>query len=348
MIFYLAAYIAVCLYGVKFCGKSFNDGYISRAGTEPVKGIFVIMILFSHFLNSYSSFGGTDLYVRKFISFFGQLMVTMFLFYSGYGIMESVKKKGGNYVINLPVQRILKLLADFDIAVIIYVVLGLISGSRYSWQKIILSLVGWDSVGNSNWYIFAILCLYAASFLAFLVCKDRYCAGAAAVTVLCAFYMFVLRNFKEPHWYNTAVCYVLGVWYSVFRTRIEKIVMKNNLTWALSLVVCCGLFAVCHHFKNNFAAYELHAVFFVLAAVAATMKIKIGNPVLAKAGSLVFGVYILQRIPMKLLALFGILENHMYVSFAVTAAVTVLLAMGYVRVTKFTGKLFGKAAIRKR
>ena len=42
----------------------------------------------------------------------GQLVVVMFLFYSGYGIGESYKKKGVNYVQQMPVHRILTTLLN--------------------------------------------------------------------------------------------------------------------------------------------------------------------------------------------------------------------------------------------
>lgn len=43
----------------------------------------------------------------------------VFLFYSGYGIMESIKNKGEKYISTVPKKRILNVLVNFDIAVLI-------------------------------------------------------------------------------------------------------------------------------------------------------------------------------------------------------------------------------------
>ena len=48
------------------------------------------------------------------------LMVTMFLFYSGYGVFESIKKKKEKYINTIPKRRFLKTLINFAIFYIFY------------------------------------------------------------------------------------------------------------------------------------------------------------------------------------------------------------------------------------
>lgn len=45
-------------------------------------------------------------------------------------------------------------------ALALYLGLHLCFGAQPSLKTILLSMVCWESIGNSNWYIFAILCLY--------------------------------------------------------------------------------------------------------------------------------------------------------------------------------------------
>ena len=64
--------------------------------------------------------------------------------------------------------------------------------------QFLLSLVCWESIGNSNWFIFAILVLYlitTASFL--LVRKNRW--GAAAVATLLTVAVMAVLSFKKVH-----------------------------------------------------------------------------------------------------------------------------------------------------
>ena len=87
----LLVYLFVCCYGVTFGNHS---DFLSKEKTTSVKGIFIVLVFFRHF-NSYVTYNHVldNIYVR-FESIFGQAIVTMFLFYSGYGIMYSSKRKG--------------------------------------------------------------------------------------------------------------------------------------------------------------------------------------------------------------------------------------------------------------
>ena len=94
MVFLIVALILCCLWKVKI-SKGFNFEYLSQDVSNSIKGIFAIIILFSH-IRGYITLSPNNIFDTSFntiISYIGQLMVAIFLFYSGYGIMESIKKK---------------------------------------------------------------------------------------------------------------------------------------------------------------------------------------------------------------------------------------------------------------
>ena len=93
--------------------------------------------------------------------------IAMFLFYSGYGVMESIKKKGNHYIDAIPRTRVLATLINFDIAVALFAFISLISSQDYTFSHYLLSFIGWKSVGNSNWYIFVIILCYLIVFISF-------------------------------------------------------------------------------------------------------------------------------------------------------------------------------------
>lgn len=146
--------------------------YLGREQCDSVKGIFILWVFLSHFMGYVAKVGGYVVPV-----YIGQMMVTLFLFYSGYGVMESIKKKGDDYVRSMPKRRILTTLLNFDIAVLAFVALNLLLGNPMTLKQIALSLVCWDSVGNSNWYIFVILCCYLAAFIACTKSRFRQWGG---------------------------------------------------------------------------------------------------------------------------------------------------------------------------
>lgn len=94
MIFFVAVLFLLIISGAEFSKPNeFNKDYISRAGTTAIKGIFVILIMFSHGKGYIDVGGKFDVPYLKMQDHLNQMIVAMFMFYSGYGIMESIKKK---------------------------------------------------------------------------------------------------------------------------------------------------------------------------------------------------------------------------------------------------------------
>ena len=80
------------LYGAKF--SHFHSDYMSVTSSNAIKGIFALIILYSH-MRGYVQLEDS-FWDRSYISIlngFGQLMVAMYLFYSGFGVAESMKHK---------------------------------------------------------------------------------------------------------------------------------------------------------------------------------------------------------------------------------------------------------------
>ena len=160
----------ICAIDSKVIKNDFKLDFLSIPQCNVVKGFFIILVFISH-INQYilkagysvSSFG--DILYFKITGGIGQLMVVMFLFFSGYGIMESYKKKGAYYVTSMPKKRILTTLLNFDVAVLFYIALNVLLGKSMTVSQVFLSFIAWDSVGNSNWYIFVILVCYTLSYL---------------------------------------------------------------------------------------------------------------------------------------------------------------------------------------
>ena len=101
-----------------------NDKYLDKNYTNIVKGFFLLFVFVRHFIQYKTPFSSTwyDTIGLKINSQLGQLIVTMFLFYSGYGIMESIKRKGNEYVNSIPKKRILPTWLHFAFAVSIFAV----------------------------------------------------------------------------------------------------------------------------------------------------------------------------------------------------------------------------------
>ncbi len=339
MLIYVAAFALICLWGVnvKLKNKDFFEDYMSPDETTAIKGIFILIVFFSHF-NSYVDFElKSDLIYENAVNIIGQWMVTLFMFYSGYGIMEQIEKKGNGYVRALPSKRIAGLIFRFDIAVVLFVAIKLLLNEKIKPMKLVLSFIGWESMGNSNWYIFDILLLYAVTYIAFRFIKDkRYnAAGAAAVTVFCLGYIVFLAktDIKQVWWYDTVLCYCAGMFWSLWRKHFEKYISSNAVIYVAVLVMLAAASIVTKKYDENGFVNILSMLCFTALVVVATMRVRFYNKVLLWCGKHLFEIYILQRIPMKLLGKVELMTENVYLYFALCLMISLCLAFVFSKVT---------------
>lgn len=89
MIYFLFLLLIVSCSSMKIAGEGqFHKDYLSKENTTAINGIFVVLVLLCHF-TQYVRFGSglVDQSFLFFKSHLGQLVVTTFLFFSGYGII---------------------------------------------------------------------------------------------------------------------------------------------------------------------------------------------------------------------------------------------------------------------
>lgn len=332
MILFLLAVIALSFYKMKFTrlGTGLNTAYLAPDRTTAVKGIFVLLVFLSHASNYLLEFPAytADVLNQPYITFqshLGQGVVVMFLFYSGYGVMESVQKRGRDYVRTMPGRRILKTLLHFDIAVLLYLLLDLALGtlSQRAPLTVVLAFTGWTSLGNSNWYIFAVLFLYFFTFLAFTISPARPVRALWMVTAFTGLYIAVLAFLKDAWWFDTVLLYPLGMWYSFYKDKIEAFLRRKGRYWAV-LAGCLLIMIASHLLRANYLCYEIWMISLAAFVVLLTMKLDICNPVLLFFGRHLFEIYILMRIPMLVLLHFEITQTYAFIG--ISLAVTVLLA----------------------
>ena len=143
MVFYYAALVVLACVGMKVSVKGFErEDALSMRTTNSLRGIFIMLVMLSHFKSYCSPYTATlDVIGGRISTELGQLIVVMFLFYSGYGVCESIQKKGSGYVRSFPKNRILKTLVHYDLAVLLFLIAGLLMGTRFPVKKIVLSFL---------------------------------------------------------------------------------------------------------------------------------------------------------------------------------------------------------------
>lgn len=292
---YIVFICFISLWGIRFTTEG---DYLSKERCNSIKGIFILLIFLTHSIQYIRASGygflGIDNITQVILKFTGQLVVVMFLFYSGYGVAVQIKRKGEQYVQQMPQHRILKTLLNFDIAVCFFILLALLLSRPLRIDQVLLSFLAWDSVGNSNWYIFIILLCYIFTYFANRV-SSRYAGWLILGVSIVA--MLVLSCVKGTWWYDTILAYPAGYIYANYRQQVESI-LKRYYFALFFIFVCIFLFIHGHGPYLRGLRPNLMAVAFALIVVMLTMKVHIGNSWLQWFGTNLFPLYIYQRLPM--------------------------------------------------
>lgn len=331
LLFYIII-LLLSLYGISFVKSGFNQDYISKEQCNAIKGIFILIVFTRHVWPYLSKFGydftapGDGIFINI-DRWLGQLLVVAFLFYSGFGIMESIKRKGRSYIDDMPRKRILNTLLNFDVAVLIFLIIDLIFGVNLKPNTILLAFTGWTSIGNSNWYIFIILVCYFCTWIGFKLGKNW-----IAFFLLATAYIIIGKT-KSNYvwWYNTFFSFAAGLLYSQYKTQIEKLVQQRY--WII-LPICLFAFLAIYAFKFSFFGLKnnLSSILFALSIVIVSMKIRVGNKALIWCGTKLFPLYIYQRIPMIILSKFdggAFISRHPFAYVWTCLLITIAIAILY-------------------
>ena len=332
MLIFLAVCLSITLWRIGFAKRDeiFED-CLSKDKTNSIRGAFIILVFFSHFTSYIQNFNILDQYEKTLLALISQRMVTMFLLYSGYGIMESIKKKGKSYVNGIPLKRIGKVLLQFDIAVFLFILVKCIIGqaSSLSVKLVLLSLIGWKSVGNSNWYVFAVIIAYFAAFIGFKLTKSH-AGGIAVTTGLILIYCFLMHFLTSQglRWYDTILCFPLGMVLSECKDKAFRIYRFRPLWWG-SVLALIAFQAISIKYAGSILLRIAAMITFSILVFLITMRVSVDNPALRYLGSHLFGLFIMQRVPMILVKQYGLFGVSNYLCLGICILTTIPLAIGF-------------------
>lgn len=343
----IIVYFILCLAGLKFAEKgAFFTDYMCKNRTTAINGIFTILVMLRH-IDDYIPFSGPydQWYNTVNDNVVHQLIVTSFLFYSGYGVMEQIKSIGREYIKTIPHKRVFRLIVHFDLVILMFVVINHFLHINHSISDILLAFTAWTKIGNSNWYIFSIICAYLITWIAFSIFKENHVLASITVSMLLIVYISFISQLKWWTWGNTLLCYSLGIWYNLIHIYIEKIFNNKKIgimLYSFCIVACIIVFCLSYgHIMDKIWWYNIWAMSFCGIIVLLSMKVQIYNNMLVFLGEHVFSIYILQRIPMLLLSSLYDFSSHRYMFFFMVVASTLSLAIVFDNLTGFLdSKLF--------
>ena len=138
------------------------------------------------------------------------------------------------------------------------------------------------------------------------------------------------------------ICYPLGMYYAVYRSKIEKVLFsypgRDYFYWGVLALLIIAIALLGKH-KGNYILYEAWMLVMTLLVVQITMKFQFNSKILSWMGEHLFEIYILMRIPMILFQPYFKGHNYWYL-IACMAAVWVLTLLFTKFLKIFDDKIF--------
>lgn len=311
--------IVLTLVDIKIKGSNqFFEDYMDLKNTQPIKGIFVWFIILSHYKNYYKT---NKIYIyRQILYFFGQKMVSLFLFYSGFGIYESIKKKGTNYAKSL-INKSFIIFIKSQIILFLFMVSNLLIGQKYNIKYYFLSIIFYKSLGNSNWFAFTIIIFYLYSFVSYIFIKNKrfYFVGVIIVNIICIFHMYIIYNYYYPKQICTVdntFCFIIGFYYSLLKNSIDKILLKNDIFYFIIIFFTILIYYYFYTYKiKTVFIYSMINMIFSLIAIFISMKIRFNNGFLNLLSSHSYSIFLLQRLVMRYIFFKNFFSNNEIIRF---------------------------------
>lgn len=273
--------------------------------------------------------GGANSMFFTVAGWLSQLIVVMFFFYSGYGMMEQLKRRGSEYLHSFLSKRFLPTYVNFAICVFLYWIMNVVLKIQYPNKQILLSFTGWYGIGNSNWFMFVTFLFYFIFVLSFRFAKKL----DMGFLIFCSFtfiFFIILHETRDYWWWNTLFCLPAGSFWSLYRNKIEQVLFSTTVKWAVVFCIILFFFSFFYFYSKKIAiVYVVTSFLFAFLIVIITMKVAFRKSYFFSfLGTHVFSIYILQRIPFIIFERIG-LNTVWYFYLPICFVVTLLISILY-------------------
>lgn len=279
----------ILLYPAERGDDNDRQAYISRQTGNHVRGIAALTVVIHHL----SQRTGSGI-LRYFFWFAGVYPVSVFLFYSGYGLMKRYREIPG-YDKGFLKRRLLPVLLPYCLMHPLYYLISVFSGAPYTLQDFIRGIVTGDPVVLFSWYSILIICWYL--YFAFLmkVCRGSegkmLAGGILFVVVWCLSCRMLSWGIW---WYNTAHILPAGMFWCVYEEKIlEWLSPRRKRIILVSAAVFALTYAVPYLFAWQYPLFFISTCSFTVLMNLLLMRRRPANKAADFLGNISYGLYLL-------------------------------------------------------
>lgn len=320
----------ILLWGAKFSGKRFNDGFLSLEQTKAIQGFLAICIMLHHIAQKTCAswiqpqtriVHGLDMFVP-----IGYLLVSIFLFFNGYGVYKSYHTKE-NYLEGFIKKRILPVVLALYTTTVIFFIARLLVGEKMDAKQVILYLTSIQLCNPNTWYVIVLPFFYLAFYFSFKYIKKDWLA-VLATTAFVVLYMLLGTRIdhndywiRGEWWYNCVFLFPVGIIFAKFEDKIIPHLKKHYWVYLVAALLLfyplyiysgfiCNIFG---YYGDNWGAPDtvfrrrvslLSQVFlttdFVFTVLLINMKVAFGNKFLKFMGTITLEFYLIHGLYVEL------------------------------------------------
>lgn len=293
--------------GAKVHRNDFNEGYLDLTQAKMIQGVACLGVILHHLTQQISGYGVITKGPLTVFNYAGILFTSLFFFYSGYGLITSVRSKPA-YLNTFLTKRLPTVLVPFWIINTIYVLYRTIVYAPYDTAPMLARIFGTTLINGNGWFIVEITVLYILFYFIFILIENHD-IGIALLSigaVLIIIYSFMRGHdigedyhwFRGEWWYNSTIVFIFGLYYARWRDRIENFCKGHYRALIIPITVLfVAAFAVSIYAVDRYGYYNsisnagrdalitlitqmIACLLFTMLIILISMKISIGNRVL--------------------------------------------------------------------
>ena len=291
--------LALCLFGLRPV-KGLNIDCLSKKGTDALRGILALGILFVH-ITQYCP-GGVlfDLWGK-----IGYLLVALFFFLTGYGLQKQHMTRK-DYHKGFLTRRLMGVLLPYLVITAVYWSYYRLLGRGYGLWDVLKLFAEGTPIVSFSWFVPAVLTFYLAFWALMRLCGKGYSTMVLGAAVWFSLYTVICLALGWGNWwYISAFPVVIGMAWATYGEAIEKALKKRYILWfVLTVAGLAGALILENSLHAGFADTLVKgcaATLFTLAVVLAVYKVRFGNPVLRLLGQLSMEIYLMQGLAIMVL-----------------------------------------------
>ena len=239
-----------------------------RTTTDITKFIAALLVVNGHTFMYYSGMPEVARWLNL-----GAQCVSLFLFFSAYGLMCAYEKKGDAYLQGFLPRRIGRILIPLVTAYVLSLAVYALFQGAIDWGDVLSTLYWGGPYLKFSWYVTEIAILYS---LFYACARHNKSSKQLAMSLSVAVLLLVTLMFatRQPSWYlNGLPCFVLGIWYQRYEKQLIRIVEKHRSVLQIGLLLCFLVFfqwrfvrnasPVLSAYRYEYVAMYLSNLFFV-------------------------------------------------------------------------------------